>query len=367
VALGNLRSVWLRGAGPAKEFRVDSFSKLGSGGQATVYKTGLTWQPSAWFGGGETLLIKVYKSTLLKRRREELEKRIQHQVDMCGALNVRMGATGPSLIRRISWPLNLVYADSGCRLFIGCAFEGFNGKPWFKLSSEPEAAFPGKQRDWIVDVCRRLLRTLVHLHNNDIVVGDLNDQNILIDQNGEVYLIDADNFQFYRNSSQFPVSYIHPDWCAPEFQGRDPSSVTWTRQADLFALAINLYMALMFMHPFQCINGFTREENLRRGKFPLGQSGVEAGQDGTLPDPRIFLGYWKPIQYELKSCFIKTFRECLNQPDRRPDHGAWRTALEQYRDNLQPGGTIYPWGLRIRTFLTHRLLKEYGLEPEDDE
>jgi DNA-binding helix-hairpin-helix protein with protein kinase domain len=362
MSLGNLRSVWLTGGGEAKEFAVSQFSRHGAGGQATVYGSNLTWGSSSVSGGGEPVLLKIYKPSLLKKKRADLENRIRHQVRMFGNLSVQMGDSGPLLVRRISWPRNLVYADHTCTKFIGCAFEGFHGKPWFKLSSDPEGAFPGRQRDWIVNVCRRLLRLLVYLHNAGIIVGDLNDQNVLVDDAGEVYVIDADNFQFQYGSLRFPVTYMHGDWCAPEFQGKNPSSVVWTAKADLFAYAINAYMALMFMHPFQCINGFTREDNLRNGRFPLGQSGVLAGQDGTLPDAKIFLGYWKPIAYELKARFIQTFREYLNQPERRPDHHMWRSALEAYKKRLEPGGAIYPWGLKIRTFLTYGKLEEYGLD-----
>ena len=145
-----------------------------------------------------------------------------------------------------------------------------------------------------------LTQTVHLLHNHNIVIGDINDNNIVIDpQDGHVAILDCDSFQIQepRNGKTFPCTVGRPEYTAPELldaQSRPCSNrncakgpkghkagyacVVRDQQHDLFALGVVIFKLFMKgMHPYDCIytgpsadEPTTIRDRIQRRYFPYG-------------------------------------------------------------------------------------------------
>lgn len=98
-----------------------------------------------------------------------------------------------------------------------------------------------------------LLRLFTHLgfllealHQRGVVVGDLNDGNVLF-KGDEPFLIDADSMQF----GAFGCPVAHERYLDPRLYGVDLSAAPrFSPQTDWYAFAVMLFHALLYVHPF---------------------------------------------------------------------------------------------------------------------
>jgi hypothetical protein len=96
-------------------------------------------------------------------------------------------------------------------------------------------------------VLRDLLVTLSALHARGVVVGDLNDFNVLVDPAGAARLIDADSFAYGRwPCPTFTERFVDPLLC-------DPAALTLTRPhgpgSDAYAFAVMALQTLVGVGP----------------------------------------------------------------------------------------------------------------------
>lgn len=91
------------------------------------------------------------------------------------------------------------------------------------------------------------LREMVEsLHAKGVVVGDLNDGNVLFAA-GRPWLIDADSMQF----GSYSCTVGHERFLDPRLYGVDlASGPAFTAQSDWYALAVMLFSSLLYAHPF---------------------------------------------------------------------------------------------------------------------
>ena len=94
---------------------------------------------------------------------------------------------------------------------------------------------------------RELEATVGKLHARGIVVGDLNDGNVVLTPDWKPWLIDADSMQF----AAFPCVVAHERFLDPRLYGVDLAATgALSRQSDFYALAVMLFTSLLFVHPF---------------------------------------------------------------------------------------------------------------------
>lgn len=91
------------------------------------------------------------------------------------------------------------------------------------------------------------LHTLIAaLHKRDIVVGDLNDGNVLF-RRGRPHLIDADSLQFDR----YPCAVGHERFLDPRLYGVDlDQRPCFSAETDWYAFAVMLFSSLLYLHPY---------------------------------------------------------------------------------------------------------------------
>ncbi len=98
----------------------------------------------------------------------------------------------------------------------------------------------------LMHVFRQLHGTLQAVHARAVLVGDFNDGNVLLADDGP-HLIDADSFQF--GSYACPVA--HERFLDPRLYGVDLAQAPrFTEGSDWYAFAVLLFSSLLYVHPF---------------------------------------------------------------------------------------------------------------------
>lgn len=94
------------------------------------------------------------------------------------------------------------------------------------------------------------------LHSRGIIVGDLNQSNIMVDRKGDVFIVDADSFDITdpKNRMHFPCTVGQTEVLAPELQVCNNltfPNAKFTKNSDVFSLAILVFRLLFSgFHPF---------------------------------------------------------------------------------------------------------------------
>ncbi len=108
-----------------------------------------------------------------------------------------------------------------------------------------ESAMPAQ---CVLSVFRELVSTVAQLHASGIVVGDLNDGNVVLTAKPwQPWLIDADSMQF----AGFACTVAHERFIDPRLYGVDLAhTCALSRESDWYALAVMLFSSLLFVHPY---------------------------------------------------------------------------------------------------------------------
>lgn len=189
---------------------------VGQGGEAVVYRKG-------------TRAIKIFQSLGQDALARKAAKLAQYP---------------RTLPPPVLAPLAIAQDDKGD--FVGYAMRflagGLDGQ---KLTSK-------KQREGVLDAAgatRWLIalgQALEAVHAAGVVVGDLNDGNVLYAA-GAPYLIDADSYQFAGH----PCTVAHEKYLDPRLYGVDlEKSAALSVETDWYAYAVLTFSVLLLVHPY---------------------------------------------------------------------------------------------------------------------
>ncbi len=111
--------------------------------------------------------------------------------------------------------------------------------------------FPDKDWAFLIHVAMNVAAVFDTLHSKSIVIGDVNQGNVLVSPQGTICLIDCDSFQVEANGRHFPCGVGVAHFTPPELQGQSFQGVVRTVNHDLFGLAILIFHLLcMGRHPY---------------------------------------------------------------------------------------------------------------------
>lgn len=100
--------------------------------------------------------------------------------------------------------------------------------------------------DKMVKIFSNALAVLKEIHRSGIVVGDLNDLNILFREEKSLY-IDADSMQF----GKFPCEVATEQFLDPRLYGINLSlKPVFSKESDFYSFAVMLFKGLLFVGPF---------------------------------------------------------------------------------------------------------------------
>ena len=96
-------------------------------------------------------------------------------------------------------------------------------------------------KDIILDLVKKLQDTIKYIHDNDILVVDLNEMNVLVSSKlDDLYMIDIDSYQ----TKSFPATAIMESI-------RDRHATCFDKNTDYFAFGILSFQMMIGIHPFR--------------------------------------------------------------------------------------------------------------------
>lgn len=259
------------------------------GGEGAVYETSLPGQ-----------VAKVYFADhLTAGRRDKLTEMLRHDPGIDG----------------LCWPTHLLYSEAG--EFVG-----------YTMRRAPETAMPfsksvlkigsPSQRkaymaDWtrsdLVRAARGAARLLAGLHRSNILMGDVNAGNFMVDlrDSSRVYAVDTDSFQL----GGYPCPVGFEDFTHPGTAARLGThgalcfgTFLRTREEEEYALAILLFEILFLgVNPFVTKSEMTYLEAMRSRNFSYANT-----EDWMVPDGDNWM-IWKNLPRKLTDAFTATFAE----------------------------------------------------------
>jgi DNA-binding helix-hairpin-helix protein with protein kinase domain len=187
----------------------------------------------------------------------------------------------------------------------------------------------------------RVAEMVAALHGHGVVIGDLNPENVLFEQQSgadgqrgwRAIALDTDSFQIEAEGGvrhHCPVS--RPLYTAPELISCDLSR-TWREVAtDHFALAVLIYQLLLHDHPFD--NAINADEpdlaitaKIRRGLYP----------HAATPPAGVRASPWRPAPREISGSIDNAFRRSFcDQPGLRPSAAEWVLLLRELHGQVVP-------------------------------
>lgn len=239
---------------------------------------------------------------------------------------------------------------------------GIRGKDkdgkWFATASHrAQRLDPRELGDWMkhLKICLLIARAVRRMHAGGLSHSDLSYKNVLIDPTtGQACLIDIDGLVV---PGKFPPDVAGtPDFIAPEvvmtshLARNDPARKLPSRLTDLHALAVLVYIYLLYRHPLKGDKVHDPDDSARDDQLAMGERAVFI-EHPTDPSNRIKLQHVRPselpwkdtakIPYTitgpyLSELFRRAFIDGLRDPSARPSADEWETALVKTVDLLQP-------------------------------
>lgn len=192
--------------------------------------------------------------------------------------------------------------------------------------------FPHAQWGHLVLAARNLAAAFATMHERKIVVGDVNQGNLMVDANMCVRFIDCDSFQVKHRNHVFRCPVGTPHFTPPELQSIKLSEVDRTPNHDAFGLAILIFHLLYVgRHPFAGRylgeGDMTIERAIAERRFAFSK---HTDQTQLEPPPASLTP--EDLPSGVGELFERAFRAEDDGPD-RPSPKEWVAELEKLLQN----------------------------------
>lgn len=300
--------------------RIETGAEVGRGGEGVVYKV----------IDHDDLVAKIYHPA---QRTADRQAKLAAMVarppqDRCRTF------TPPHV--SVAWPTDLLFAQGN---FVGFLMPRIERSPNIFALFHPKLRrqrYPQANRRFLHHTAQNLAALLATLHDSAIVMGDVNQKNILAKTNTLVTVVDTDSFQIQDASGHIhrcPVGV--PEYTPPELQNKPLGAMDRQPFHDCFGLSVLLFQLLMEgYHPFtgRPLSSALAEMDqlslhcMQQGFFPY----CKNGRVQPPPDAPPFT----QLDPELQKFFLQSFLDGHTAPANRPTAIAWAQALHHAERNL---------------------------------
>ena len=305
---------------------------IGKGGEGSIYK--INGMPNF-----------VLKEFIDSKRTEGRERKL---------LTMIASPVSNKIMEHVTWPKDVVYKNGR---FAGYVMPKINNNK--SLNVMYKTVKYNEKDEFIkkIIIAWNFCVAINSVHNAGQVCGDLNPNNITVNPNkGTVTLVDTDSYHITEKNRNrvYRCEVGMPDYLAPEIHEKmkkykrlDTAPLpTFTRQTDLFALAVHIFALLMNgCHPFANAVDLSQNhasvaapqpiENIRNGFFPfyMNKSGL------TIPK---YAPKFDQLPEKIRKLFIRAFVDGHKNPQVRPDAVEWYNALEWYKVSIKTNKLFVP-------------------------
>ena len=287
--------------------------KIAEGGEGAVFSV----------QGAPTSVAKLYKKAIDQQKAEKLE--IMASLDTS------------SIASFAAWPVATLHskANGPVEGFVMPRIDGASEIHEVYNPSHRKQSYPLFDYRHLIRCARNVAVAVAKLHETDIVIGDINQGNFLVNKQAMVKMIDCDSFQITSSTGVYKCYVGVPHFTPPELQtATDFSQVVRTRNHDNFGLAIIIFHLLcMGRHPFVGYRGngdMTVEQAIRENRFAYG---INAARYQMAPPPNALTS--KQIFPEVFALFEQAFAPDASRPNGRPTAMQWATSLEKLESGLR--------------------------------
>lgn len=299
---------------------------LGEGGEGSVYAV----------QDDQSQVVKIFdKDHRTEHRKAKLDLLISRELELQG----------------IGFPTDIITNSDGD--FVGYAMPRASGKELQATIMRParfRRVYPTWTKADLVDVCVSFLEKVAYLHSLNILLGDINPKNLMVDEHKNVWIIDADSWQV----EGYPCPVGTAMFTASSIIG-DYAEALRTVEEERFAVATMLFMILItgqFPYARAGADGGDFVALIKEGKFAFQFQGAS---DQDQPEGN-WKFMWSHLPFQVKRLFWNTFqRQGGSRYDRRPTAVEWLAAFREYRnffagnDDFDPmSNDVYPF--RFRAF-----------------
>ncbi len=282
--------------------------EIGRGGEGQVYE----------IANKPTLVLKLYAENLSFERIEKLR--------------LMVSLNSSQIDQYTAWPKDIVVNKQGQV----CGFVMKKLAKYVPLHNlfspmDRKRLFPDKGYNFLVHVARNLSVAFHSLHSEGIIVGDVNEGNILVNGQGMIAFIDCDSFQIKDGKNYHYCEVGVPRYTAPELLAM-PSfeNVIRTSNTDTFSMAILLFQLLFLgRHPFSGKHNSTEDIDEEKAikKHWFAYSLHNKHQKLLPPNDSLPL---KTVSASLQDLFHAAFE----QIESRPLPSKWVAALDDFQRNM---------------------------------
>lgn len=279
---------------------------IGSGGEGAVFE----------IDGHPNLVAKVYHKDRITEYHDRKLRKL-----------VTLGTS--ELLGISAWPRGLLF-DPRTKAVRGLMMDRItDAYPLHELygTTSRSRTFPQAQWGHMVLAARNLAAAFATLHERGIIVGDVNQGNLLVDSSMCVRMIDCDSFQIRHRNQVFRCPVGTPHFTPPELQSLKLVEVDRTVDHDAFGLAI-LIFHLLFVgrHPFagryQGPGDMTIEKAIAERRFAFSHNRAETQVEPPPASLRL-----DDLPHGVGDLFERAFRADVEKPE-RPKPAEWIGELE---------------------------------------
>ena len=291
-------------------------SIIGKGGEGYIYQ----------INGMPNFVLKAFFNS---KRTKEKERKLLAMLEIPLSNN----------IDDVVWPRDVVYENGK---FAGYVMPKISNNKNLNIMYVPSKYNNKDKFIKKIIIARNLCVAINSIHNAGQVCGDFNPNNITVNPyNGMVTLVDTDSYHITeRNVNRNRVYRCEvgmPEYLAPEIHKKLKNNQTlsavplptFTKQTDLFALAVHIFALLMNgCHPFASAIDLSKKsvpapqpkENIRNGFFPFYMN----RRGFTIPK---YAPDFNQLPEKIRKLFIRAFVDGHKNPQVRPDAVEWYNAL----------------------------------------